>query len=80
MRVAGVCAGRNFIVKSVSRLGICSANVVFEHGDSLVQIARVRVPELLAEHLRPDEIELLMTYRALQMAKDFSNSNLLGPN
>jgi len=80
MRISAVCAGRNFIVKSVQRLGQCSANAVFEHDGVVIQIARIRVPEPVAEYLQSEEIELLLTYRALQMAKDFARVEGLGSN
>lgn len=71
MRIQAVCAGQSFAVRNIHRQGACAANVVFDHQCGMTQIARVRVPEPLTEYLETDEIELLMTYRALRAAKTF---------
>jgi len=80
LRVSAVCTGQKFRLKSLQRLGTCSANMVFEHEEGVIQIARIRAPEPVVEYLEPEEIELLLTYRALREAKAFARGAGLGAN
>lgn len=80
LRISAVCTGQKFILKSLKRLGACAANVVFEHEGGVVQIARIRVPEPIAEYIEPEEVEMLLTYRALREGKAFARGRGLGAN